>query len=73
MFALGELEHCISSILVSTLWHVKDLFPNLIFEGLSIACTILYLIFDIVGRVACHLNNYNTLLSALEKAVLCAL
>ena len=37
------------------------------------ACTILYLIFDIVGRVTCHLNNYNTLLSALDKAVLCAL
>ena len=32
---LGELEGCISSILVSTLWHVKDLFPNLIFVGLS--------------------------------------
>ena len=34
---LGELERCISSILVSTLKikHVKDLFPNLILEGLS--------------------------------------
>ena len=32
---LGELEGCISSILVSTLWHVKDLFPNLILAGLS--------------------------------------
>ena len=32
---LGELECCISSILVSTLWHIKDLFPNLIFKGLS--------------------------------------
>ena len=32
---LGELEGCISSILVSTLWHVEDLFPNIIFEGLS--------------------------------------
>ena len=32
---LGVLEGCISSILVSTLWHVEDLFPNIIFEGLS--------------------------------------
>ena len=32
---LGELEHCISSILVSTLLQVKDLFTNLILEGLS--------------------------------------
>ena len=32
---LSELEHCISSILVSTLWRVNDLFPNLIVEGLS--------------------------------------
>ena len=32
---LGELEGWISSILVSTLWHVKYLFPNLILVGLS--------------------------------------
>ena len=32
---LGELDGCKSSILVSTLWHIKDLFPNLILEGLS--------------------------------------
>ena len=32
---LGEPEHCMSSILVSTLQHVKDLFPNLILKGLS--------------------------------------
>ena len=31
----GELERFISSILVSSLWHIKDLFPNLILEGLS--------------------------------------
>ena len=32
---LGELDGCKSSILVSTSWHIKDLFPNLILEGLS--------------------------------------
>ena len=35
IFGLGELERCISSILVSTLLHIKDLFCNLILEGLS--------------------------------------
>ena len=32
---LGELKGCISSILESTLWHIKDLFPNFILEVLS--------------------------------------
>ena len=37
---LGELECCISSILVFTLLHVKDLFPNLILESLSWTLTV---------------------------------
>ena len=38
---LSELERCISSISVSTLKHVKDLFPNLILEDLSRTLTVL--------------------------------